>query len=66
MRCNQDVFGKENAPKGAGCTSIAEDVLKAADFIFTMRDQESLVVCVQLPDIKQRKRRPDDARQDTR
>jgi hypothetical protein len=63
MRCNHDVFGKKNAPKGANCSSIAEDVLIAADLIFTTSNQESLVVCVQLPDIKHRGHGPDDARQ---
>jgi len=63
MRRNQDVFGKKNAPKGADCSSIAEDVLNAADLIFTASNQESLVICVQLPDIKHRRHGPDDARQ---
>jgi hypothetical protein len=58
MRRNQDIFGKKNAPKGADCSSIAEDVLKAADLNFTTSHQESFVVCVQLPDIKQEKARP--------
>ena len=52
MRCNQDVIGKKNVPKGADCSSIAEDVLKAADLNFTMSNQESLVISVQLPDVK--------------
>jgi len=63
MRCNHDVFGKKNAPKSADCVSIAEDGLKAADLIFTTSNQESLVVCVQLPEIKHRRHGPDDARQ---
>jgi hypothetical protein len=63
MRCNHDVFGKKNAPKSADCGSIAEDGLKAADLNFTTSNQESLVVCVQLPDIKPRKYGRDDARQ---
>ena len=52
MPCNHDVIGKKNAPKGADCSSIAEDVLKAADLNFTMSNQESLVISVQLPDVK--------------
>jgi hypothetical protein len=55
MRCNQDIFSKKNDPKGANCSSIAEDILEAADLIFTMSNQESLVVCVQLSDIKHRR-----------
>jgi hypothetical protein len=51
MRRNHGAFGKKNAPKGADCGSIAEDVLKAADLIITPSDQERLVVRVQRPNI---------------